>query len=141
MAQPIFVYQLKDLAHRTRFYNRVITRKGLGVKAVTADNNLKYLETQINKLEGDVREIREELKHLERRVSGHDTTLGKIEVIVEGLSQKWTVLETKIDKALEDDSSAVGKSTDAWKEVTIEAIKTIALVAGAILAAKFFAGG
>lgn len=108
---------------------------------MTADNNLKYLETQINKLEGDVREIREELKHLERRVSGHDTTLGKIEVIVEGLSQKWTVLETKIDKALEDDSSAVGKSTDAWKEVTIEAIKTIALVAGAILAAKFFAGG
>lgn len=91
----------------------------------------KYLEQRLDKLE-------EEVKRIERRVSSHDTTLAKIEVIVEGLSQKWSSLEQKIDRALEAEGSQEDKRTEAWKEVTIEAIKTIALVAGAILAAKIF---
>lgn len=94
----------------------------------------KYLEQRIDKLE-------EEVKHLERRISGHDTTLAKIEVIIEGLSQKWSSLEQKIDRALQSGDDQENKNTQAWKEVTIEAIKTIAIVAGAILAAKFISGG
>ncbi|MNW28223.1 hypothetical protein D3C74_50430 [compost metagenome] len=105
-----------------------------------SDMNNSYLQQQINKLEDEFKGIREEMRNLERRVAGHDTTLAKIEVIVEGLSTKWSTLETKIDRALERDEEEDSNNTAAWKEVTIEAIKTIALVAGAILAAKFFSG-
>lgn len=93
------------------------------------------LEQRVNTLEREISELKKDIRALDKRVDTHDNLLGKIEVIVQNLAVQWKGLETKIDQAIEGGNS---KNTQAWKEVTLEAIKTIAYVTGAILAAKFF---
>lgn len=95
------------------------------------------LEQKLKQLEKKVEEHGKEIKDLERRVSGHDTSIAKIELMVESLKSQWTNLERDIRKAVE---TTQNNTHQAWKEVTIEAIKTIGVVAGAILAAKIFLG-
>lgn len=101
--------------------------------------NGALLEQRIKNLEESLKNVQDEVKELNKRVAGHDTSIAKIELLVEGLQRQWLALEQHIRQVIEAQNSQ-DTNTSAWKEVTIEAIKTIGLVASAILAAKIFIG-
>lgn len=106
----------------------------------------KLLEQRLNTLEENTKESLSELqksfKGLENRVNNHDVALAKIELMVESLKTNWASLELTIRQSLdgqqESQQEANNNNTMAWKEVTIEAIKAIGIVAAAILAGKIF---
>lgn len=103
----------------------------------STDHNTELLGQRIQQMEKLLDEHDEEIEKLKSRVAGHDTSIAKIEILVEGLKTTWMSLERDIRNAMESNNDSAHQ---AWKEVTIEAIKTISLVAGAILAAKIFLG-
>lgn len=104
----------------------------------STDQNTKLLEQRLQQMEKLLDEHDDEIEDLKSRVAGHDTSIAKIEILVEGLKTTWMSLERDIRNAME--SNKENNAHQAWKEVTIEAIKTISVVAGAILAAKIFLG-
>ena len=89
---------------------------------------------RIRQLEEHSKEFDKNVRDLEQRVSAHDTAFARIEVLMENMRVQWTQLDNDIRTLIQRTNS---DNTSAWKEVTIEAIKTIAIVAGAILAAKY----
>lgn len=91
-------------------------------------------EVRIGRLEEENKELDKNVRDLEQRVSAHDTVFARIEVLMENMKTQWTQLDTDIRTLIHRNQN---DNTNAWKEVTIEAIKTIAIVAGAILAAKY----
>lgn len=90
------------------------------------------LETLEKKVEG----IEEDIKEHRRQISEQNIATARIEVIVEGLKAQWVNLEVAIRQSL--DSQSQDSNTTAWKDVTIEAIKMIGFIAGAIVAGKIF---
>lgn len=100
----------------------------------------RLIEQRLEQLEKDTKErfgeLQSTVKDLEGRVNNHDVSIAKIELMVEGLKNNWATLELTIKQALEGQQESQEMATSAWKEVTIEAIKAISIVAGAILAAK-----
>lgn len=100
----------------------------------------KLLEQRLEQLEAHTKEkigeLQTSVKDLEGRVNNHDVAIAKIELMVEGLKNNWATLELTIRQAIDGQQEAQETNVSAWKEVTIEAIKAISIVAGAILAAK-----
>ena len=92
-------------------------------------------ELRVAKLEEFTKELSISIRELDHRVSAHDNAFARIEVLIESLKAQWTQLDNDIRGVIRRSER---ENTHAWKEVTIEAIKTIAYVAGAILAAKLF---
>jgi len=99
----------------------------------------RLIEQRLEQLEKDTKEkiveLQSSVKDLEGRVNNHDVAIAKIELMVESLKTNWASLETTIRQSLEGQQN---NQTAAWKEVTMEAIKAIGIVAAAILAGKIF---
>lgn len=90
---------------------------------------LEVLRQKVEHLEREIQDLKIEMKELDKRVDNHDTLLSKIEVIVEGLSVRWTNLESKIDAAITNTNSN-------WSDVVKDILKWSTVIVGAILGAK-----
>jgi chromosome segregation ATPase len=110
-------------------------KRKIGEEDLDVEQNLQLLQQKVDRLEQDIMTIKQEVKDLDKRVDDHDRLLGRVEVYIKTLSDKWSSLEKKIDQAI---NGSAEKNVDAWKTVLLEAIKTIGIVAGIIAAAKIF---
>jgi predicted nuclease with TOPRIM domain len=91
-------------------------------------------EVRVKQLEEFNKSLDRNVRDLEQRVAAHDTAFARIEVLMENMKSMWTQLDMDIRSLIHRNQQ---DNTSAWKEVTLEAIKTIAIVAGSILAAKY----
>lgn len=93
--------------------------------------SMEVLKQKIDHLEKEVIGLKEEIRELDKRVDNHDTLLSKIEVIMEGLSSKWSILERKI-------VNVMTSTNTTWADTLREVLKTGVIIIGAILSAKIF---
>lgn len=105
--------------------------------------NGEVLQQKIDHLEDDLRSVEEEVKELNRRMNSHDTSIAKIELIVEGMKTDWAMVRSDIQRMMESQTQYQNQTNtrtfvSALKEVAIELVKTIGLIVAAFLAAKTF---
>ena len=94
----------------------------------------EVIKTRLETLEKKVEGLEEDVKDHRRQISEQSIATARIEVIVEGLKAQWVNLEATIRQSLDSQTN----NTTAWKDVTIEAIKMIGIITGAIVAGKIF---
>jgi cell division septum initiation protein DivIVA len=112
-------------------------------------SNEQLLQQKIDHIVDDIDTLKEDVKDLNRRVNGHDTSIAKIELIVEGMKTDWAIIRSDIKRMMDAQIQAQNQNPTpeqnntktfvmALKEIAIELVKTIGLIVGAFLAAKAF---
>jgi predicted nuclease with TOPRIM domain len=96
----------------------------------------EVLEQRIKQLEETQKEHTEEIKEIQRLQNNHAVTIAEIKVIIESMKVDWARLSVEIQQAMSNQNT----NTSAWKEVLLETLKTMGMIIGAIIAAKWFIG-
>lgn len=124
------------------------------------EQRLQQVSDELARTQREVRDFKKEVtgefKEMNKRVNDQDTSIAKIELMIEGMKTSWVKIETDISNMIQQQQKTADEARDAalkqqenstkqqknltsaFKEIVIEVIKGGTIVVGAILGARMF---